>query len=260
MKIEIFDKFYDYCWRIHNSYFTRNFYNPNDVNITTQLLATDIHGKKWELLDNGNRYDNEIYQNSHSRYDLILETFIMDEELSNPHNSMSNSVNQNIIFRLSELEPNFNPEEVDTIILSRNQRKKRREHYVGFAGKYLFYDYTKSSKFIKEDPFLLMGIRCEMRSRDKMFHWLNKNNPMNSDDYVECCQKQTQIIPLNNKTKDDAIKELNDAINNEIAILELNHDLSDILNVIERAKKMDCCQTDTLQQIRTKSILQNLTL
>ena len=225
MIIDTIQQFYDYSWRLHNPFFWSK-YNPANVNITKHLQAKDIHGKHWELLDNGNRYDNKVYQNSHSRYDLVLETFLMENEIEHFRRLMGHPAQVsnycNVIFCLCELEPNFNPETIETIILSRDKRKRRSEHYIGFA---------------IELSNIQIGIRCEMRSRDKMFHWLNKKNPMNNDDYDECCQKQTQIIPLNNKAKDDAIQELNDAIMNELTILDLGGHTIEMLNVISRAQK-----------------------
>jgi len=242
MKIDTIQKFYDYSWRLHNPLFFDKL-NPEDVDVTTHIKVTDIHGKKWELLDNGCRYDNKIYQNSHSRYDLVLETFIVDKEFEHCRGTigypMPVSDYSNIIFRLCELEPNFNPETIETIILSRDVRKRRKEHYIGFAMEYVDVDYSKYPKAINEDPYIQIGIRCEMRTRDKMFHWLNKSNPMNSEDYDEHCQKQTQIIPLNNNTKKEALKELNDAIINEITILDLGQNTLDILDVIIHAQKQN---------------------
>lgn len=228
MKIETSKQYYDYNWRLHDPYSMQKCYNPSDVNITTHIRATDIHGKAWDLIDNGFRYDNKIYQNSHSRYDLILETFILDKKFEHSRGVIGYetpvSDYSNTIFRLCELEPDFNPETVDTLILPRDKRKWRKDHYIGFVEQ-------------NENPFIQMGIRCEMRSRDKMFHWLNKNNPMKSDLYEECCQKQTQIIPLGKKTKNDAIKELNDAIMNELTIIDLDGNTLKMIDVIMRATR-----------------------
>ena len=218
MQIEIIQNFYDYSWRLHNPDF-RWRCNPADVNITTHLRVTDIHGKWHDLLDHGSRYDSAIYQKSHSRYDLILETFIIP-------------MHSHVIFRLCELEPDFNPETADSIIPSRDKRKRCKEHYIGFAMEYVDIDYSKHPQALDEDPYVQIGVRCEMRARDKMFHWLNKHNFMNSDEYDECCRKQTQIIPLNNQDKNAAAKELNDAIMNELTIIDLGGNTLDMLGVI----------------------------
>ena len=245
MKIEIIKQYYDYSWRLNNPYCERGCYNSNDVNITTHLRVKDIHGKVWELLDNGNRYDNKIYKKSHSRYDLILESFVIDTEFEHCRSIIGHPAQvsdfSNDIFRLCELEQNFDPETKDTIILSKDVRKQRREHYIGFAIENVYFDhvdYLKHPEIINEDPYIQKGIRCEMRTRDKMFHWLNKTNPMNSDDYDEHCQKQTQIIPLNNNKK-EALKELNDAIMNEITILDLGQNTLDILDVVLKAQEQN---------------------
>ena len=236
MKIETIEIFYDYSWRRHNPFSLSAFYYPKNVDTTTYISATDIHGKMWHLLDNGVRYDNKIYQKSHSRYDLVLDTFIMEE---NTHfrGHMTDSFYSNIIFRLCELEPDFNPENIDTIILSRDKRKRRSEHFIGFAREFVFIDFSKNPNALSEDQYVKMGVRCEMRVRDKMFHWLNKNNPMNNNDYDEYYHVQKQIIPLcKNMKTNDAVKELNNAIVYEMSILEGGASIS-ILNVINRAQK-----------------------
>lgn len=241
MKIETIKEYYDYSWRLHNPEFKEKC-NPDDVNITKHIRATDIHGKTWDLLDNGNRYDNEIYQNSHSRYDLILGKVIMNKTFEHVRGTieyeMPKSDYSNVIFRLYELEPNFNPETINTIILDQNMQKGCKEHYIGFAINYIDdsdRDYSKYPKEPNEDPEIQKGIRCEMRSPDKMFYWLNEHNPMNGEEFDERCRKQTQIIALNNKSKDDAINELNDAIMNEITILDLGGD--SLLEVIYKVKE-----------------------
>ena len=241
MKIETIKEYYDYSWRFHNPEFKKKS-NPKDVNITTHIKATDVHGKTWDLLYNGSRYDNEIYQNSHSRYDLILGKVIMNKTFKHLRGiigyEMPESDYSNVIFHVCELEPNFNPETIDTILLDQNIQKGCKEHYIGFAIKYIDNsdrDYSKYPKEPNEDPEIQEGIRCEMRSPDKMFHWLNEHHPMKGEEFDEHCRKQTQIIALNNKSKDDSVKELNDAIMNEITILDLGGD--SLLEVIYQAKE-----------------------
>lgn len=244
MRIETIQKFYDYSWRVHNPYDTwsSNQCDSKNVNTTTHIRVTDIYGKKWDLLDNGNRYNNEISQNEHSRYDLVLETFNIPHKSNHQHRFVMGheyddaSNYASIIFRCCELKQDFNPEITDLIEFSKDAKNPHKEHYIGFAEEFVEIDYDKYPEALDENPYIQCGIRCEMRSRDKMFQWLNKNNPMKSDDYDEHCRKQTQIISLDNLTKVEATKALSNAIENELEILDLGSNLLDIMGVIEKYK------------------------
>lgn len=246
MKIEIIQKFYDYSWRIHNPYveFTSEQLDFKNVNVTVYIKLTDDSGKNWELLDNGNRFNNEISQNEHSRYDLILNKFNIQHKSNHKHRFIMGYEHENIsnynsiIFRCCELKPDFNPELTDTIDLSSDARKPYKEHYIGFAEQFIEIDYDLFPKDLDENPYIQCGIRCEMRPINKMYKWLNINNPMKGDDYDECCRKQTQIILLNNFTEKEATNALNNAIENELDILDLGYNLMDIFNVIERYKRV----------------------
>ncbi|MDM1348963.1 MULTISPECIES: hypothetical protein [Myroides] len=245
MKIEIIQKFYDYSWRVNNPYDTwsSNECNSKNVNVTTHLRVIDSSGNIWDILDNGNRYNNDISKNEHSRYDLILETFNVPHKSNHQHrfvigHEYDDVSNYNsIIFRCCALKHNFNLEIIDKIEYTKYVQNPLIEHYIGFAEQFIEMDYDKFPEAIDKDPFIQCGIRCEIRPADNMFHWLNNNNPMNSEEYDECCRKQTQIISLDKLEKDEAIKVLNNAIENELEILDLGSNMIDIINVIEKFKR-----------------------